>query len=57
MPEKLITTPKTHEYLLLWRCEELERLWHWVGTLHTSRDVVVVDTNNITCTPPSPFHP
>jgi hypothetical protein len=53
MLEKLITRPKTHEYLLLWRCEVLERLWHPVGTLHTSGDATIVDTNNIIATPSS----
>jgi hypothetical protein len=56
MPKDLITTPKAHEYLLLWRCEVLERLWHRVGTLHILGDAVIVDTNNITATPSS-LHP
>jgi hypothetical protein len=53
MPEDLITTPKAHEYSLLWRCEVLERLWHRVGTLHISSDAAIVDTNNIIATPSS----
>jgi hypothetical protein len=56
MPEKLITTPKSHEYLLLQRCEELERLQHQMGTLHTSHNATIVDTSNI-ATAPSALHP
>jgi hypothetical protein len=47
MPKELITTFKSREYLLLWRCEELERLRHRMGTLHTSRDAAVIDTNKL----------
>jgi len=35
MLKELITTPEAHEYLLFWRCEELERLWCRMGALHT----------------------
>jgi len=31
--------------------EELERLWRQMGTLHTSHNIVVVDTINIIITP------
>ncbi len=56
MLEKLITTPKGHEYLLLQRREELERLQHQMGTLHTSCNAIVVDTNKIAIAP-STLHP
>jgi hypothetical protein len=56
MLEELITTPKAHEYLLLQWHEELESLRHRMGTLHTSHDATIVDTNNIAIAP-SALHP
>jgi hypothetical protein len=56
MPEELIMTLEVLEYLLLHRCEELQRFWHKMGTLHISHDAIVVDTiNNIVA--PLALHP
>jgi hypothetical protein len=41
MLKELITTPEAREYLLLWRREELERLWCRMGALHTLRNVAI----------------
>ncbi len=56
MLKELITTPEAREYLLLWRHEELERLWCRMGALHTSRNATIVDTINIAIAP-SALHP
>jgi hypothetical protein len=53
---ELITTFEAREYLLLWRHEELERLWCQMGALHILCDVVIVDTINIAIAP-SALHP
>ncbi len=34
------------EYLLLWMREELERLWHWMGAMHISRDATTINDHN-----------
>jgi hypothetical protein len=36
------------EYLLLWMREELEKLWHWMGAMHTLHDVAATDNHNAT---------
>jgi hypothetical protein len=53
---KLIRTLEVSEYLLLRRHEELKRLQCQMGTLHTSHDLIIVDTNNIIAAP-STLHP
>jgi hypothetical protein len=35
-----------NEYLLLWMREELGRLWHRMGIMHTSRDATTIDNHN-----------
>jgi hypothetical protein len=47
MREKFITTLEASEYLLLWMCEELENLWHWMGAMHTLRDATTIDNHNV----------
>ncbi len=37
---KINHNTKAHEYLLLQRHEELARLQHWMGTLHTSHNAI-----------------
>jgi hypothetical protein len=56
MLEELIMTLEMHEYLLLQGCEKLQRFWCYMGTLHTSHNAAIVDTNNITTTS-STLHP
>jgi hypothetical protein len=56
MLRELVSTLETHEYLLLRRREELERLWCWMGALHTLCNAAIVDTINI-ATAPSALHP
>jgi hypothetical protein len=40
--------PEVSEYLLLWMHEELERLWHRLGAMHTSHDAAATDDHNAT---------
>jgi len=56
MLEELITRLEVCEYLLLWRHEDLKRLWCRMGMLHILCDSTIVDTNNITTTT-STLHP